>query len=81
MKKLGFKKEIKLLTLPEIQKTKLDNRSINLISIRYSQNKPFEKLSSKSNNYINLSFDLALEILKKKIIKNLLMGLFQKNFF
>ena len=81
MKKLRFKKEIKLLTLPEIQKTKLDNRSINLISIRYSQNKPFEKLSSKSNDYINLSFDLALKIIKKKITNKFINGPISKKFF
>ena len=81
MKKLRFKKKIKLLTLPEIQKTKLDNRSINLISIRYSQNKPFEKLSSKSNDYINLSFDLALEIIKKKITNKFINGPISKKFF
>ena len=81
MKKLRFKKKIKLLTLPEIQKTKLDNRSINLISIRYSQNKPFEKLSSKSNDYINLSFDLALKIIKKKITNKFINGPVSKKFF
>ena len=81
MKKLRFKKKIKLLTLPEIQKTKLNNRSINLISIKYSQNKPFEKLSSKSNNYINLSFDLALEIIKKKITNKFINGPISKKFF
>ena len=81
MKKLRFKKKIKLLTLPEIQKTKLDNRSINLISIRYSQNKPFEKLSSKSNDYIKLSFDLALKIIKKKITNKFINGPVSKKFF
>ena len=81
MKKLRFKRKIKLLTLPEIQKTKLDNRSINLISIRYSQNKPFEKLSSKSNDYIKLSFDLALKIIKKKITNKFINGPVSKKFF
>ena len=81
MKKLRFKKKIKLLTLHEIQKTKLDNRSINLISIRYSQNKPFEKLSSKSNDYIKLSFDLALKIIKKKITNKFINGPVSKKFF
>ena len=81
MKKLRFKRKIKLLTLPEIQTTKLNNRSINLISIKYSQNKPFEKLSSKSNNYINLSFDLALKIIKKKITNKFINGPISKKFF
>ena len=81
MKKFKFNRKIKLLTLPELQKTKLNNRSINLISIKYSQNKPFEKLSSKSNNYINLSFDLALEIIKKKITNKFINGPISKKFF
>ena len=81
MKKLRFKRKIKLLTLSELTKVKLDNRSINLKSIKYSQNKPFEKLSSKSNNYINLSFDLALEIIKKKITNKFINGPISKKFF
>ena len=81
MKKLRFNRKIKLLTLPELKKTKLNNRSINLISIKYTQNRPFKKLSSKSNTYINKSFDLALKIIKKKLPISLLMDLFQKNFF
>ena len=81
MKKLRFKRKIKLLTLKELQKTKLNNRSINLMNIKYSQNKPFEKLSSKSNNYINLSFDLALEIIKKKITNKFINGPISKKFF
>ena len=81
MKKLKLKRKVKLLTLSELTKVKLDNRSINLINIEYTQDKPFEKLSSKSNTYINLSFELALKIIKKKLLINLLMDLFQKNFF
>ena len=81
MKKLKFKRKIKLLTLSELQKTKLNNRSINLINIKFSQNKPFEKLSSKSNNYINLSFDLALKIIKKKITNKFINGPVSKKFF
>ena len=67
MKKLRFKRKIKLLSLPELKKTKLNNKSINLITVKYSQNRPFKKLSSKSNTYINKSFDLALNIIKKTI--------------
>ena len=81
MKKLRFKRKIKLLSLPELKKTKLNNKSINLITVKYSQNRPFKKLSSKSNTYINKSFDLALKIIKKKLPISLLMDLFQKNFF
>ena len=81
MKKLRFNRKIKLLTLPELKKTKLNNRSINLISIKYTQNRPFKKLSSKSNTYINKSFDLALKIIKKKITNKFINGPISKKFF
>ena len=60
---------------------KLNNRSINLINIKYNQNKPFEKLSSKSNTYIKQSFELALKILKKKITYKFINGPISKKFF
>jgi len=81
MKKLKFKRKIKLLTLSELTKAKLNNRSINLITIKYTQNIPFEKLSSKSNVYINQSFELALKIIKKKITNKFINGPISKKFF
>jgi len=81
MKKLKFKKKIKLLTLSELKKVKLNNKSINLINVKFNQNKPFEKLSSKSKNYINLSFELALKIIKQKITNKLINGPISKKFF
>ena len=81
MKKLKFSKKIKLLSLSELKKIKLNNKSINLINVKYSQNKPFEILSSKSNNYINQSFELALKIIKKKITNKLINGPISKKFF
>ena len=81
MKKLKLKRKVKLLTLSELTKVKLDNRSINLINIKYTQDKPFEKLSSKSNTYIDLSFELALKIIKKKITNKFINGPISKKFF
>jgi 4-hydroxythreonine-4-phosphate dehydrogenase len=81
MKKLRFKRKIKLLTLSELSKVKLNNKSINLISIKYTQNKPFKRLSSKSNTYINQSFELALKIIKKKITNKFINGPISKKFF
>tara|TARA_Y200000002_G_scaffold193366_1_gene159709 strand:- start:37 stop:1005 length:969 start_codon:yes stop_codon:yes gene_type:complete len=81
MKKLKFKRKVKLLTLSELTKVKLNNRSINLINIKYTQDKPFEKLSSKSNTYINLSFELALKIIKKKVTNKFINGPISKKFF
>ena len=81
MKKLKFKRKIKQLTLSELTKVKLNNKSINIISIKYTQNSPFIKLSSKSNKYINQSFELALKIIKKKITNKFINGPISKKFF
>ena len=81
MNKLGLKKKIKLLNLPLLKNLKLNNRSINLINIKYNQYKPFEKLSSKSNTYVKQSFELALKILKKKITNKFINGPISKKFF
>ena len=81
MKKLKFKRKIKLLTLSDLTKVKLNNRSINLISIKYTQSRPFKRLSSKSNTYINQSFELALKIIKKRITNKFINGPISKKFF
>ena len=70
MKHLKFKKKIRVLDFRKLNKYKLDNKSINLINVNYNQRRPFEKISTKSNNFINQSFKLAIKILKKyKIVK------------
>ena len=81
MKELNFKKEIKILNPLELNKHKLNNRTINLINIEYSQKKAFEKISKKSNIFIENSFNLHLKLLKKIKLINLLMDLFQKKVF
>ena len=62
MKKLKIKKNINLLNFFKLKEYKLNNKSINLININYNQQKPFEKISSKSNRYIKQSFKLAIKI-------------------
>ncbi len=70
MKHLKFKKKIRVLDFRKLNKYKLDNKSINLINVNYNQRRPFEKISTKSNNFINQSFKLAIKIVKKyKIVK------------
>ena len=71
MKKLNFKKKIKLLNYKNFQNEKLDNKSINLINIEFKQKKAFEKISSKSNKFIEKSFLMAFKILKEKKFINL----------
>ena len=81
MRKLNIKKKIRNINFLDIKNSNLDNKKINLIDINFSQKKPFDKISSRSNDYIKMCFDIALKILKKNLLINLLMVLFQKNFF
>tara|TARA_A100001011_G_scaffold400772_1_gene518586 strand:+ start:10742 stop:11710 length:969 start_codon:yes stop_codon:yes gene_type:complete len=81
MKKLNVKKKIKLLDVVKLEEYKLDNKLINLINVKYNTSKAFEKISSKSNQYIENSFNLAIKILNKKITNKFINGPISKKFF
>ncbi len=82
MKKLKYKKNIRLLDSKKLKQYKLDNNSINLIDIKYEPTKAFEKISKKSNNFINNSFKEAFNLIKKEKIKKFINGpVSKKNFF
>ena len=81
MKKLEFKKKIKLLQISKLKSYKLDNKTINLVDIKYNPGKAFEKISNKSNIFIKNSFDLAFQIIKKNNIHKFINGpISKKNF-
>ena len=81
MKKLKFKKKIKLIDKRNISKEKLDNKSINLIDVKYRVQKPFEKISKKSNDYIKDSFSIAFKLLKEGVTDKFINGpISKKNF-
>ena len=81
MKKLGFKKKIKLLRHKEISKYILDNKSINLINVNYNPKNAFDKISKKSNTYIKDSFEIAFQIIKNNNIYKLINGPISKKSF
>ena len=81
MKKLNINKKINLINALNFENYRLNNKKINLIDINYDQKSAFDKISSKSNVYIQKSFDTALKILKKNISNKFINGLSQKNFF
>jgi 4-hydroxythreonine-4-phosphate dehydrogenase len=81
MKKLNFKKDIKLLQPLNLNNQKLNNKTINLIHVEYNPKKAFEKISSKSNLFINNSFKLAFKILKKNNIYKFINGPISKKTF
>ena len=81
MKKLKVKKKIRLITFSNIKNNYLDNKKINLFDVDFKQRKAFEKISSKSNSYIQKSFYIALKILNQKITNKFINGPISKKFF
>ncbi len=81
MKKLNFKKKIKLINFKNFESKKLNNNSINLIDVKFHQKKAFDKISKKSNKFIENSFLIAFRILKEKNIYKFINGpISKKNF-
>jgi 4-hydroxythreonine-4-phosphate dehydrogenase len=81
MKKLKFKKDIKILEPSKLDQYNLNNKFINLIDIKYNPVNAFEKISKKSNKFIEDSFETAFKIIKEKKIKKLINGpVSKKNF-
>jgi len=81
MAKLKFKKRIKIINQKNFFNSKLDNKCINLIDVKYNPSQAFEKISSKSNNYIERCFEVAFQIIKKNNIKRLVTGPISKKTF
>ncbi len=81
MKRLKFKKKIKVLDSNKLEINKLNNKSINLININYNSTRAFEKISRKSNKYIDNSFNEAFKIIKKNKLINLINGPVNKKTF
>ncbi|MDC3074417.1 4-hydroxythreonine-4-phosphate dehydrogenase PdxA [Candidatus Pelagibacter sp.] len=81
MIKLKFKIKIRDLNIDKLNYSKLDNKYINLIDVSYNSNKPFEKISRKSNQYIKESFEVAFKLLKKGVSKKIINGPISKKSF
>ena len=81
MEKLNFHFKINLINKSKIKFNELNNKKINLINIDFHFIKIFDKISNKSNSYIEESFKVALEILKKNKCSGLINGpISKKNF-
>ena len=84
-KKLIFKQMRKLrydFTIHQINSIeKAKKQLINLIDIDYKFKKPFSKISSSSNKYIESSFKKALKIIKVNKISKLINGPISKKYF
>ena len=81
MKKLGFFFEINTIDQNFKKFHLLDNKKINLINIEYEFKNCFEKISSKSNDYIKKSFEVALKIIKQNKLSKFINGPISKKSF
>mgnify|MGYP006093182313 FL=1 len=81
MKKLLFFFKINTINKTFSKFNKLDNKQINLINIDYKFNNCFEKISSRSNDYIKKSFDVALEIIHQNKLTKFINGPISKRYF
>ena len=64
-KKLKYQIKIKKIN-NFINLKKINKNELSVYDVKYKQKKPFEKLTSKSNNYIFKCFDIAADLIKKK---------------
>ena len=68
MLKLKFKFKINEIKFKDVGKYPIYKKNINIINVNFSYKKVFDKISSKSKNYIKKCFDIALILLKKNML-------------
>ena len=81
MQKLKYSFKIKLIDYKFFNLNKLDNKNINLINVNFNCNKTFDKISSRSNHYIDQCFNLGLKIMKEHRGYALINGPISKKYF
>jgi 4-hydroxythreonine-4-phosphate dehydrogenase len=70
-KKLKYKIKIKSID-KNFSIADLKTNYLPVIDVNYNQQKPFEKITARSNNYIFKCFDVAIKLLKDKKIKGII---------
>ena len=81
MKKLKVNFKINILNIENLKRQKINNKSINLINVNYTQKKAFQKITNKSNKYIENCFQIAFSLIKKKYTHKLINGPISKKYF
>ena len=74
MKKINFKKKVKLIDKNNLKKSKLNNKYINLINVNYYKAKNLKKNLSNTASYVYECFETAFKIIKKYKIKKFING-------
>ena len=81
MKKLGYNYHFNLIDKNLTEKIYNKNKIINIIDVEFKFVKIFDKMSDKSNKYVNECFLIANNLLKIKKLTLLLTDQYQKTFF
>jgi 4-hydroxythreonine-4-phosphate dehydrogenase len=81
MKKLGFTFKINDIDKNLKDFSKLDNGKINLINVDYQFKKCFERITNKSNSYIEETFKIALDFIKQNNLSKFINGPISKKSF
>ena len=81
MRKLNFDFKINDINKELKSFSKLNNNKINLINVDYKFEKCFDKITSKSNNYIDETFKTALNFIKQNDLSKFINGPVSKKTF
>ena len=81
LQKLKIKFPFQIIDEKNLNKAILHNKTLYLININYKPSKAFEKISTKSNKYIEKCFNLALKLIKSGVSKKLINGPISKKYF
>jgi 4-hydroxythreonine-4-phosphate dehydrogenase len=81
MQNLNFNYKINLIDKKYKDFKNLNNNKINIINVDHYFKKPFDKISKKSNTYINNCFKIALEFLKENKLSKFINGPISKKDF
>ena len=81
MKKLKFKKNLRIFEINKIDKQKIDNKKINIINVNY-QNSSNKKLNNQLvTKYIKQSFSMAFKLIKSGFTHKFINGPINKKSF
>tara|TARA_Y100001935_G_C17269940_1_gene491355 strand:+ start:578 stop:1540 length:963 start_codon:yes stop_codon:yes gene_type:complete len=80
MKKLNFNFKVNILG-KDLSKLSLKKNRINLMNVNYKTEKAFEKITSKSNKYIENCFILGIKLLKSGLSNKFINGPISKKHF
>ena len=81
MLSLNYSYKINIIKFNELKKIKKNKNIINFIDVKFKYKKIFDKISFESKNYINRSFEIAIQLLKKNKVSGMINGPVSKKYF